>query len=221
MSVPHSTAPPSPIPLSLHALLAEFADHGRLLSTASFGLDPQWDLDAALAHGWQRSSLQPGPAQQLERDARLPHRGGWQALTLKPFYLRGAYLAASLAPWPRTLPLATVLRWRARRRPALRIEWFEFGGADQGAVLLGGRVGVHFLRRGRRYFVESVESVEAGAAAAADDPDLPGGGRGALAASPDGAVRRLARWRALAAQDRYPRAAAQALREIARHLPQR
>lgn len=203
-------------PLDLRALLAEFLDHGRLRSTAAFGFDPRWDPDAAIARGWQPASLDPGPIQQLERDALLRHRGGWRPVTLKPFYLRGAYLSASVAPWRGALPLATVLRWLARHRPAVQVEWFEFEGADQGAALAGGRVGIHFLRRGRRYFVACIE---ASATAAPDDPDLPGGLDAAhwlrrLMTPCEG----LARWRALAAREPAPRAALQALREIAPYL---
>lgn len=217
MTDPDSSAPALRSDLSLRAVVEQYLRHGRLLSTAAFGLDPRWDLDTAAAHGWERATLDRGPLQQLEREVRLRHRGGWQAVTLKPFYLRGSYLSASFAPWPGRLPLAAVLRWLARHRPAPSVEWFEFEGADQGAVLAGGRVGIHFLRRCRRYFVASVE---ASAAAAADDPDLPGGLDAAQW------LRRLmapcqdrCRWRALAAREADPRAALQALREIAPYLP--
>lgn len=218
MSAPDPTAPLSRIPLSLRELFVEFLDHGRLVSAAAFGLDPDWDLETALAHGWQRSSLDPGAAQQLERDVALRHRSGWRPLTVKPFYLRGRYLGASFACWP-GLPLAQALPWLAARRPAATTQWLQFVGADQGAVLVDGRVGLHFRRRGRRYFLSGLD---ASVLAPADDPDLPGGLDNAkwlrsLMAPCAG----LEQWRTLAARDDHPRAAAQALREIAAYLPER
>lgn len=211
-------APATRAPLSLRAVLAQFLDHGRLVSAAAFGLDPEWDLDTALAHGWQASSLEPGATAQLEGDVLLRHRGGWRALTLKPFYLRGRYLGASFA-CGRGLPLAQALPWLAARRPAAKTEWFHFVGADQGAVLIDGRVGLHFDRRGRRFFLNGFD---ASVPAPAHDPDLPGGWdnakwlRGLMAPCDS-----LAQWRALAAQDAHPRAAAQAIGEIAPYLPRR
>lgn len=208
-------SPPLRAPLSLRALAGEFLDHGRLVSTAAFALDPHWDIDAALAHGWQRSSLEPGPSQQLEREVLLRHRGGWRSLTLKPFYLRGRYLGTNVDLRP-GVALAQVLPWLAGRRPAATLEWFHFAGADQGAVLADGRIGFHFLRRGRRFVVTGFD---AGITAPTDDPDLPGGLDNAkwlrsLMSSCDDP----ARWCALAAQDADPRAAAQALRAIVPYL---
>ncbi|QWP78774.1 hypothetical protein J5226_10425 [Lysobacter sp. K5869] len=209
---------PLRIALSLRELVAEFLDHGRLVSTEAFGLDPGWDLDTALAHGWQRAGLEPGAAEQLEREVALRHRGGWRPLTVKPFYLRGRYLGASVALWP-GLPLAQALAWVAARAPAAKIEWFRFDGADQGAALLDGRVGLHFRRRGRRFFLDGLD---ASLPAPADDPDLPGGlDNGRWLRSLMAPCDRWPEWRAAAAQDPHPRAAAQALREIALHLPRR
>lgn len=212
--------PPAPprIGLSLQAVVGEYLRHGRLLSTAAFGLDPQRDLDAALAQGWERSTDQASATEQLERDLRLRHRGGWRPLTLKPFYLRGRYLGASLDLW-RGLPLAQALPWLRGLRPAPTLEWFHFVGADQGAVLVDGRTGLHFLRRGRRF---ALTAVDASLAAAADDPDLPGGfDNGRWLRSLMTPCDDPAHWRALAAQDADPRAALQAIREIAPYLPRR
>lgn len=190
----------------------EFFSHGRLVSTSAFGLDPAWDLDTALAHGWQRCTLQASATEQLERVALVWHRGGWRPLTFKPFYLRGRYLGTSLAFW-RGLPLTDWLPWLVQRRPALTLEWLHFVGADQGAVLADERIGLHFLLRGRRFVVTGLD---ASLDAPADDPDLPGGLDNAkwlrsLMAPCNG----LTDWRALAAQDAHPRASLQAIREIA------
>lgn len=213
---------PSPVPprigLSLRAVVGEYLRHGRLLSTAAFGLDPQSDLDAALAQGWERSSLQASATEQLERDFGLRHRGGWRPLTLKPFYLRGRCLGASLDLW-RGLPLAQALPWPRALRPAPALEWFHFVGADQGAVLVDGRTGLHFRRRGRRFVLTAVD---ASIAAPADDPDLPGGfDNGKWLRSLMTPCDEPAQWRALAAQDADPRAALQAIREIAPYLSKR
>ncbi|ROU07392.1 hypothetical protein [Lysobacter enzymogenes] len=210
-------APPR-IGLSLRAVVAEYLRHGRLVSSAAFGLDPRCDLDAALAQGWQRSTLHASATEQLERDFRLRHRGGWRPLTLKPFYLRGRCLGASLDLW-RGLPLAQALPWLRGPRPAPTLEWFHFVGADQGAVLVDGRTGLHFRRRGRRFMLTAVD---ASIAVAADDPDLPGGfDNGRWLRSLMTPCADPAHWRALAAQEADPRAALQAIREIAPFLPAR
>ncbi|MFK3646872.1 hypothetical protein ACI2IY_00345 [Lysobacter enzymogenes] len=210
-------APPC-IGLSLRAVVGEYLRHGRLRSAAAFGFDPQWQLDAALAQGWERSSLHASATEQLERDVRLRHRGGWQPLTLKPFYLRGRCLGASLDLW-RGLPLAQVLPWLRELRPAPALEWFHFVGADQGAALVDGRTGLHFRRRGRRFVLTAVD---ASLAAAADDPDLPGGfDNGRWLRKLMAPCDEPAQWRALAAQDADPNAALQAIREIAPYLPGR
>src|SRR5688572_25586200 len=128
--------PPAPlrIDLSLGALIAEYLDHGRLVSTEAFGFAAGQDPDSVLAGGFRPCKMGPEGYRRIERDGLLRHRGGWLPVTIESTYLHGRYFGSGFGLYPGP-PLATILRWLAARGPATRVKLFEFCDVESGRVL--------------------------------------------------------------------------------------
>lgn len=155
MSYQDPSPPPLRTGLSLQAVVGEYLRHGRLLSTAAFGFDPEQPLEAVVAGGFRYSRMRPAAYVQIERDAWLRHRGGVVPANLVSTYLRGRYLGSELGLVPGP-PLATILRWLALRGADARVEWHESINAESGAVLVDERVCINFIRKDERYRVTSI-----------------------------------------------------------------
>jgi len=141
--------------LSLQAVIEEYLQYGRLRSTAAFGFSPDQSLEEVVAGDFKYAAMRPAAFEQIEREVLLRHRGGVVPASLCSTYLRGQYLNSELGLVPGP-PLATVLRWLSRRRPAPQVELFETFKAESGAVLVDRSVKFCFTRIGDRYRVTSL-----------------------------------------------------------------
>lgn len=209
--------PPLRTGLSLQTVVEQYLQHGRPLSTAAFGFDPEQPLEEVVAGGFRYSAMRPAAYVQIERDVRLRHRGGELPATLLSTYLRGRYLNSELGLVPHGPPPATILRWLARCRPQASVRWSQAYFAEYGELLVDGRLRINFTRHGDRYRVTSLV------------PRIAGDGEDRTAlldldfAPGDQASEGLAAWTAQAARlpkGRQRRAALQAVQRIAAWLPQ-
>ncbi|MEI2431100.1 hypothetical protein RDV84_13305 [Lysobacter yananisis] len=150
-----ASIPPLRTGLSLQAVIEEYLQHGCLRSTAAFGFAPDQSLQELVAGDFKHAAMRPAAYEQIERDVLLRHRGGVVPASLRSTYLRGRYLNSELDLLPGP-PLATILRWLSRRRPAPRVELFETFNAEYGAVLVDRSVKFCFTRNGDRYRVTSL-----------------------------------------------------------------
>lgn len=211
-----AVVPPLRTGLSLQAVIEEYLQHGRLRSTAAFGFAPDQSPQALVAGDFRYAAMRPAAYEQIERDVLLRHRGGVVPARLCSTYLRGRYLNSELGLLPGP-PLATILRWLSRRRPAPQVELFETFKAEYGAVLVDRSVKFCFTRVVDRYRVTSLM------------PRIVGSGddRGALEGLDCTLVgmkpcQRLADWLERVAQNpkgRPRRAASRAVAGIAAWLP--
>lgn len=146
--------------ISVFDLLAEYLDHGDLISRERFGVFAH-DKARTRAEGFELVGDE-NEFNLLERHVQIRQLQGYFWVTVKPFYYGERYINTGLAlPWNR-LRLASVLRFLHQRRSPEAIEWFYLVEPGHGALVVDNAIAFYFDVQGEHYYLYACDGSDVG-----------------------------------------------------------